>query len=74
VTPAEAVYLVTGVPGAGKSTVSRLLCRRYPRAAHIEGDDLQHGLTVSGLVAPDQAPAAEAERQLALRMRLTRPA
>jgi chloramphenicol 3-O-phosphotransferase len=69
VTPPEAVFLISGVPGAGKTTVSRLLCRRFPRAAHIEGDYLQHGLTVSGLVAPDRPPAAEAERQMALRVR-----
>jgi chloramphenicol 3-O-phosphotransferase len=68
VTPA-AVFLISGVPGAGKTTVSRRLAERFPRAAHIEGDFIQHGLTVSGLVAPDRPPADEAERQMALRVR-----
>lgn len=68
-TPTAAVFLVSGVPGVGKTTVSRLLAERFPRAAHIEGDFLQHGLTVSGLVAPDRPPVEEAERQMVLRVR-----
>lgn len=63
-----AVFLISGVPGAGKTTVSSLLAQRFPKAAHIEGD-LLHRLTVTGLVAPLQQPRDEALRQMRLRLR-----
>lgn len=48
---AEPVMIVTGPAGAGKSTVARELCRRFPRAAHIEVDLLRH-MVVSGFASP----------------------
>jgi len=36
------VILVSGPINAGKTTVSRLLARRLPRTAHVEGDALRH--------------------------------
>jgi broad-specificity NMP kinase len=63
-------FLITGIPGAGKTTVSHLLAQRFPRAAHIEADRLQQ-LIVSGGLWPDQEPHDEAMRQLELRARNT---
>jgi predicted kinase len=62
----DLAYLVTGIPGAGKTTVSDALARRFPRAAHIEADRLQE-MIVSGGVWPDREPDGEAETQLRLR-------
>ena len=65
---APAVYLIIGIPGSGKSTVSGALARRFERGAHIEGDALQD-LIVSGGRPPSPAYDPEAERQIFLRAR-----
>jgi hypothetical protein len=65
-----AIILVTGIQAAGKSTISRLLARRFPRGAHIEGDTLQH-MIVSGAEGAQEAGElnGEAERQYLLRLK-----
>jgi adenylylsulfate kinase-like enzyme len=65
---APAAYLIAGIPGAGKTTVSRLLAEQFPRGAHIEADKLQE-MIVSGGLWPDQEPRTEAMRQLELKAR-----
>ena len=66
--PAPAVFLVTGIPGSGKSTVARALARRFALGAHIEVDVLQE-FVVSGGRWPGPEPEPEADRQLFLRAR-----
>jgi gluconate kinase len=61
--------LISGVPGAGKTTVARRLAAKFPRSAHIEGDLIGHGFIVNGLVPPEGPPADEAAAQLLLRRR-----
>jgi broad-specificity NMP kinase len=62
------IIVVSGLPGAGKSTAARLLGHRLSRAAHIEADRLQR-LIVSGGVWPGASGTeGEAERQLRLRL------
>lgn len=58
--------VVTGLPGAGKSTVTRLVAAALPRAARIDGDAVNE-MIVSGWVGPVSEPADEARRQLRLR-------
>ena len=62
------VWIVTGIPGAGKSTVATLLAKSLPLSAYVPGD-VTHDLIVSGRVEPDQEPEDEAERQIRLTQR-----
>ena len=63
-----AIFIVSGTQGAGKSTVSALLARRFARGVHLSADVLQR-LIVSGGVWPQPpAPSGEAARQLRLRL------
>jgi chloramphenicol 3-O-phosphotransferase len=54
----RSIYLVSGIPGAGKTTVSRLLAKRFERGVHIESDELQKQI-VTGGVWPDGQPSGE---------------
>lgn len=64
-TPIKDVWLINGIPGAGKTTVSRGLAKRFPKGAHIEGDRL-HAFVVAGNVPPGGKPEEESNRQLYL--------
>ena len=61
----RACLLVTGGPGAGKSTVARGVARTLSRSALVEGDAVAR-LVVGGYVWPLGDPADEAGRQVAL--------
>jgi predicted kinase len=54
--------IVSGMPGAGKSTVTRLAARLLPRAAQIKADDV-HEMIVRGRVGFTMEPASEQKRQ-----------
>lgn len=50
--------IVTGIPGAGKSTVARALARRNPIAAHLDIDVI-YALIVDGIVFRADSPAED---------------
>jgi chloramphenicol 3-O-phosphotransferase len=56
--PAPLTFLVTGVPGAGKTTVSRELAQRFLRAAHVAADAL--GTMILAGRVPPRAPSEDA--------------
>lgn len=58
--------ILSGTPGAGKTTVARLLAGSLPRSAHVGGDEVSL-MVAAGAVGPVSEPRAEAERQLLLR-------
>ena len=65
-----AVFLVTGIQAAGKSTVAQALAERLDRSVHVRGD-LFRRMIVNGRVDMGPAdPPAEALRQLKLRYAL----
>jgi predicted kinase len=69
--PPAGIYLVSGLPGVGKTTVAGLLARCFARGAHLEADVLQR-MVVSGGVWPHQEPYEAGREQLALRGRNVR--
>ncbi len=55
------IVIISGPPGAGKSSVAEELCRRYDRTAHVDVD-LVRAMVRMGSAKP-WIPGAEAERQ-----------
>jgi predicted ABC-type ATPase len=45
------LYIITGPPGVGKSTISKFLAEKNEKSALIEGDDIYH-LVCGGYVKP----------------------
>lgn len=66
----DGVWLVVGIPAAGKSTVADLLAHRFERGVHVRGGHFYRS-AVTGWVHPWDADQDEARRLLDLRYRLS---
>jgi len=64
----QPIYLITGAPASGKSTVSRALAARFPRSIAICVDDLR-SMVVGGVVHPGPEWPRELVEQLQLARR-----
>ena len=68
-----AIIVITGIQGAGKSTVGRLLAARFVLGAFVEADALQRMIVSGGQWVTEsggpRAMTAEAANQLLLRLR-----
>jgi chloramphenicol 3-O-phosphotransferase len=61
-----ALFVISGVPAAGKSTVARLLAQRFDRGVCVPGDEIR-AMIVRGHAEMRPDASEEALRQLALR-------
>ncbi len=61
----DSIFLISGTPGSGKSSVSRALMERFDRGVHLPVDELRE-MVVSGIAHPVPQWTEETGRQFKL--------
>ena len=61
----QPIFILTGAPASGKTSVAKALLKRFPYGVHIPVDDLR-GMVVSGLSNPIGSWDVETDRQFRL--------
>ncbi|WP_420622661.1 AAA family ATPase [Candidatus Poriferisodalis sp.] len=64
------IFLITGVPASGKSTIAEALAQRTSRSVHLRGDIFRR-FVINGRVEMSADPEPEAVQQLRLRYELS---
>ena len=64
----RALFVVSGMQGAGKTSVAALLARRFVRGAHVSADTLHKMIVSGGQWKSQRGPEADADAQLRLRL------
>ncbi len=64
----QEVWIISGVPAAGKTNTSKALAKTFPKAAVVSRDELQAQI-ISGNVWPDGRPTFEADLQIDMNVR-----
>jgi chloramphenicol 3-O-phosphotransferase len=59
------IFLISGTPGSGKSSVAKALMQRFQKGVHLPVDDLRE-MVVSGIAHPVPTWTEETGRQFAL--------
>lgn len=69
--PRHALFVVSGMQGAGKTTVAALLARRFVRGVHVSADVLHKMILSGGQWKSERGPEEDADAQLRLRLHNT---